>query len=150
ADGATIDVAGLQNVELPVSYNFVEIELRGPEAADSPLQRRGPVFGKTLIVDIRASGTRRDGTTWVGTPLADASGYIDNVGRSIEQRMTSGGTVTMRTALRPGSEVVLEQGSVINMAGGSIRYLSGTVPTSYVIGIDGRIYSMEKADPNMI
>jgi filamentous hemagglutinin family protein len=150
AAGATIDVSGLQNVELPVSANFIDIEIRGPEVADMPLQRSGALFGKTLTIDIRQSGTRSDGTTWVGTPLADSSGYIANVGRSIEQRMTSGGTVTMRTALTPGSEVVLEQGSVVNMAGGSIRYTAGMVPTTYLVGIDGRIYSMDKADPNLI
>src|SRR6202023_1655711 len=86
--GATIDVAGLQDVELPASYNFISFQPRGPEFADMPLQRGGPLFAQTLWIDIRASGTRSDGTTWVGTPLADASAYVDNVPQSISQLMT--------------------------------------------------------------
>ncbi|WP_163540250.1 hypothetical protein, partial [Klebsiella pneumoniae] len=86
--GATIDVAGLQNVELPASYNVIAVKLQS-EFADSPLQRppyaavnadgTGVVYGQTLWIDIRNTGTRSDGTTWVGTPLADASGYVAKV-----------------------------------------------------------------------
>jgi len=86
APGATIDVSGLRNVELPAGYNFISFQPRA-EFADMPLQRSGPLYGQTLWIDIRASGTRSDGTSWVGTPLADASGYVNAVGRSIYQLM---------------------------------------------------------------
>ncbi|WP_027534665.1 filamentous haemagglutinin family protein [Bradyrhizobium sp. WSM3983] len=152
--GATIDVAGLENVELPASYNYVSFQPRGLEFADMPLQRNGALFGQTLYFDIRSSGTRSDQTTWVGTPLADASGYVAKVGRSIDQLMTTGGTVALTTDLvappsggLPG--VTQSAGSVINVAGGSVKFLPGTVPLTRLIGADGRIYSMDKADPNM-
>ena len=125
--GATIDVAGLQNVEIPVSYNFISFEPRGTEFADMPLQRDGALVGETLWIDIRESGTRSDGTRWVGTPLADASGYVNAVGRCIKQLMTAGGTVSMTTDINNagtyGRDVVLAEGSVINVAGGSVRYV---------------------------
>jgi len=152
--GATIDVAGLQNVDLPASYNFISFQPRGGEFADMPLQRNGVLFGKTLWIDIRASGTRSDGTTWVGTPLADASGYVANVGRSITQLMTIGGTLNLSTDLTPSSkgtpQITQRAGSVVNVAGGSVNFQSGTVPATPLLGIDGRIYSMANADPNMI
>ncbi|MGP9814536.1 filamentous hemagglutinin family protein [Rhodopseudomonas sp. NSM] len=155
--GATIDVAGLQDVVLPASYNFVSFEPRA-EFADMPLQRDGVLYGETLWIDIRASGTRSDGTTWVGTPLADASGYVNAKGRSIYQLMTAGGTVDIGTELgdanggttATGRQVVLGSGSVVNVAGGNITYLPGMVPTTRLIGIDGRIYTMAKANPDMI
>jgi filamentous hemagglutinin family protein len=164
--GATIDVAGLQNVVLPASYNFISFTPRA-EFADMPLQRppyasvgsdgKGVVYGQTLWIDIRASGTRSDGTTWVGTPLADASGVVGAVGRSINQLMTAGGTVSLTTNLdnstigiaAPNRQVTAESGSVINVAGGQITFLPGVVSTTRLLGIDGRIYSMANADPNM-
>jgi filamentous hemagglutinin family protein len=161
APGATIDVAGLQNVELPASSNFISISPTN-EFADMPLQRppfvsvgpdgKGVVYGQPLWIDIRASGTRSDGTTWLGTPLFNANGDVSNVGRSIFQLTTAGGNVSLTTPQlnTPGQEVVLQSGSVINTAGGSIRYLPGTVPVTRLLGIDGRIYSMESANPNMV
>jgi filamentous hemagglutinin family protein len=150
--GATIDVAGLENVTLPATYNFVSFAPRA-EFADMPLQRQtgAPLYGQTLWIDIRASGTRSDGTSWVGTPLADASGYVAAVGRSIDQLMTKGGSVTLQTDLNnnSGGGRVQTAGSVINVAGGSVNFLPGMVPTTRLLGSDGRIYSMANADPNM-
>ena len=152
--GAVIDVAGLQNVVLPASYNFVLFQPRA-EFADMPLQRGGSLYGETLYIDIRASGTRSDGTIWVGTPLADASGVIGKVGRSIRQLMTSGGTVSLSTdvgsagIIASGQGVMTNGGSVINVAGGQIAFQQGWVPNTRLIGMDGRLYSMENADPNM-
>ncbi|MBV9559551.1 MAG: filamentous hemagglutinin N-terminal domain-containing protein, partial [Bradyrhizobium sp.] len=129
--GATIDVAGLQDVVLPVSANYVSYQPRA-EFADMPLQRNGPLYGQTMWIDIRATGTRSDGTTWVGTPLFDASGVIGSVGRTIYQLMTSGGTVNLTTETRPnglvqdpGRDVVLQPGSIINFAGGYVHYTGG-------------------------
>lgn len=154
-DGATIDVAGLQNVVLPASYNFIPFVPRGNEFADMPLQRNGALYGQTLWIDIRASGTRSDGTTWVGTPVADASGTINAYGRSLQQLMTSGGSVSLQTdrtatgAVTPSRSVITQSGSVINVAGGNVTYLPGMVSTSVLLGADGRRYSVTNADPNM-
>lgn len=150
APGATIDVAGLQNVELPASYNIISFQPRA-EFADMPLQRNGALYGQTMYIDIRNTGTRSDGTTWVGTPLADASGYVAKVPRSIYQLMTVGGSVSLTTDLSTsnGAASVKTDGSIMNVAGGSVKFLPGMVNTTRLIGSDGRIYSMTNADPNM-
>ncbi|KQT03020.1 MULTISPECIES: filamentous haemagglutinin family protein [unclassified Bradyrhizobium] len=160
APGATIDVAGLQNVELPAGYNVIPVRLLA-EFADMPLQRppyatvsadgSGVVYGQTLWIDIRNSGTRSDGTTWVGTPIADASGYVAKVPRSIYQLMTVGGSISLNTDLtvQNGPAGVTTTGSVMNVAGGSVKFQSGMVNTTRLIGSDGRIYDISKADPNM-
>lgn len=151
APGAVVDVAGLANVSLPASYNYIAFKPLA-EYADMPLQRspyEAALYGSTFYIDIRASGTRADGTKWVGTPLADASGYVSNVGRSIYQLMTVGGSVTLKTDLLAANARVQTAGSVINVAGGSVKFESGMVNTTRLIGADGRIYSMANADPNM-
>lgn len=155
-NGATIDVAGLQNVVLPASYNFIPFVPRGNEFADMPLQRSGALYGQTLWIDIRASGTRSDGTTWVGTPVADASGTINGYGRSIQQLMTTGGSVNLQTdrtatdGVTPSRGVITQSGSVINVAGGNVTFLPGLVSTTKLLGADGRMYSMTNADPNRV
>lgn len=151
APGATIDVAGLENVTLPASYNFISIKPFN-EFADMPLQRNGPLSGQTLWIDINASGTRSDGTSWVGTPLADASSDVSNVGRSIYQLMTTGGSVNLQTDLTTanGGGRVQTAGSVINVAGGNVTFEPGWVPTTLLLGADGRIYNMANADPNRV
>lgn len=151
APGAVVDVAGLANVSLPASYNYIAFKPLG-EYADMPLQRspyEAALYGSTFYIDIRASGTRADGTKWVGTPLADASGSVSNVGRSIYQLMTVGGSVTLKTDLLAANAGVQTAGSVINVAGGSVKFEAGMVNTTRLIGADGRIYSMANADPNM-
>jgi filamentous hemagglutinin family protein len=161
APGATIDVAGLQNVELPAGYNVIPVKLLA-EFADMPLQRppyatvsadgSGVVYGQTLWIDIRKTGTRSDGTTWVGTPIADASGYVAKVPRSIYQLMTVGGSISLNTDLKVengAASGVITAGSVMNVAGGSVKFLPGMVNTTRLIGSDGRIYDISKADPNM-
>ncbi|OAF02723.1 hypothetical protein AYJ54_25965 [Bradyrhizobium centrolobii] len=160
APGATIDVAGLANVEVPASYNIIPFTPNA-QFADMPLQRppyvsvgldgKGPVYNQTLWIDIRASGTRSDGTTWVGTPLADASGDVAKVPRSIYQLMTVGGSISLQTDLNTnyGASSVRTDGSVMNVAGGSVKFLPGMVNTTRLIGSDGRIYGMANADPNM-
>lgn len=149
--GAVIDVAGLQNVQLPASYNFISYKPRGGEFADSPLQRTGPLFNQSLWIDIRAFGTRADGSSWVGTPLGDASGFVNAVGRSIDQLMTTGGSVTLQADVKSGqvSQVVQGAGSVVSVAGGKVTYQPGMVPATFLIGADGRIYSMDRADPSV-
>lgn len=154
--GATIDVAGLQNVQLPASYNFIPFVPRGNEFADMPLQRSGVLYGQTLYIDIRASGTRSDGTSWIGTPVADASGTVLGYGRSLQQLMTTGGSVSLQTDLTATDNATLDRsvitqaGSVINVAGGNVTFLPGTVSTTKLLGADGRLYSMANADPNRV
>lgn len=139
APGAIIDVAGLENVTLPAGYNFISVSPRN-EFANMPVQRNGVLYGESLWIDIRT-----------GTPLADVSGDIANVGRSIYQMMTTGGSVKLQTDLTPdGASTVKTAGSVINVAGGNVNFLPGFVPTTLLLGADGRIYNMANANPNMV
>lgn len=145
ASGAVLDVAGA-TVELPMERNVVRAELRGDELANSPVQRDGALRGQTVFVDSRLTGTRPDGTTWVGTPLANLSGQVSLVGRSAAERNLAGGSI----ALESQGDVVVGQGARLDVSGGSIRYLDGYINTSQLRGADGRLYDIGTADPNRV
>src|SRR5262249_22254364 len=143
--GVNIDVSGTQDVSLPVSRNVLTVNLRANELRDSPLQRNGPLYGKNIAVDISVSGQRSDGSTWYGTPFADASGYIASIGRAIEERTAIGGTINMVS----GGDVVAVNGSTLNVSGGWINFQSGLVSTTRLLGTDGHLYDIANADPNL-
>ncbi len=69
-NGATVDVAGLSDVQLPISDILVTIPLIGAnELADSPLLRNSFLNGlKDVVIDSTLSGTNADGEAWVGSP----------------------------------------------------------------------------------
>ncbi len=115
--GALIDVSGSQDVNASVTENIIPVQLRGAQLADFPLQRNGPLRGQTIQIDIRKHGPwdptlnhGRGGYTWVGTPLADTSGYVALVQRSVGELTTSGGSVK----LSAGDSVVMQPGSKID------------------------------------
>lgn len=141
--GATISVAG-SIVSAPVSQNIVSAELLGPELADSPLQRNGALYGQTVEVDARETGIY-DGQEWVGTPLANVSGYIDLIQHSVGELTTAGGTVS----LTAGGSVVMQPTSEINVSGGAIDYQGGMVQTTDLLS-GGQIINIAQATPDMV
>ncbi len=146
APGATIDVSGLADVELPVADTLVTIPRVGQnELADSPLLRDGFLFGQSVVVDSTMSGTRADGETWQGSPIVNASGYIQNVPRTVNQLLTAAGSVKL-----VGHEVIAAKGSTIDLDGGYVNYLGGMVtgPTR-LLGADGKIYDISNANPDI-
>jgi len=143
--GAILDVSGIPDTELPMASNLLTVKLAGNELADSPLQQNGPLYGLSVTVDMRDSGTNPlTGEPWVGTPLANLSSYPNLVQRPIGQLLVNGGSVELTA-----NEFVGESGSIINLMGGYLHYLGGMVQTTELIGADGRIYNIGNADPNM-
>ena len=144
--GAIIDVSGLTDVELPMSALLVSIPRIGQnELADSPLLRNSFLYTqKNIVVDSTQSGTRADGLDWVGSPVLNAAGYVENVPRTIDQLMLKGGSITLAA-----DEVITRTGSQLRLDGGYLDYLPGWITTPNLLGADGRIYNIASADPNM-
>ncbi|HEY4076631.1 MAG TPA: filamentous hemagglutinin N-terminal domain-containing protein, partial [Rhizomicrobium sp.] len=146
--GATLSVAGLADVQLPMSANLVTVPRVGlNELADSPLQQDGIVYRSPFTVDARDSGTRDDGLAWVGTPLLNASGYVQGVPRTVNQLLVNGGSITLQNDEFGGT--IAASGSRIDISGGYIDYQAGLVQTTRLLGADGRIYDAASADPLM-
>lgn len=138
-DGALIDVSGTQDVQLSVTRNFVQAQLRGNELADSPLQRNGFLYTRNVTVDIR--GVDSNGNI----PLANVSGYVNSIGRTVGERTTTGGTVT----LDAGSTVVLHQGATVDLSGGYLDYQGGYASTTRLLASNGRVYDVMNAPANL-
>jgi filamentous hemagglutinin family protein len=142
--GAMLNVAGTPGVTAPISETILAVELRGAELADSPLQRFGLFRGKTINVDMRQSGIF-NGRPWVGTPLADASGYVGLVKRSVGELTTAGGTVKMNA----GNSVIMQPGSRVDVSGGWIEYQGGIVETTRIVS-GSQILDISQATPDRV
>ncbi len=92
---------------------------------------RKPVrcHGATVQVDISQSGTNPDGSTWYGSPIGDLSGYRNLIARNVGELTIAGGTVAINTS----GAVNVQQGSTVNVSGGSINYQGATVQTTKVV-----------------
>lgn len=126
ADGARINVAGLENLQVSSARNSVEVELRGDELKDSPINRQGPLRGQKVYVDInRAMANANAGKS---TLIAKDSleSYQGRIERTVAERSTTGGTVSIRSQ----GEAILAPGAVIDLSGGSLQYTPGLVNTT--------------------
>ncbi|ALN85816.1 filamentous hemagglutinin family N-terminal domain protein [Lysobacter capsici] len=141
---ATLNVAGLTDVQRPISDNYVTIERIGEnELADSPLLRGGGLFRQKVLLDIREHGVTDDGRAWVGSPLLNAAGYADQVPRKIDQMLVDGGSINVI-----GREFIARSGSTMELGAGYVHYLGGMVESRRLLGADGRRYSLADADPS--
>jgi filamentous hemagglutinin family protein len=142
--GATLDVSGLMDVELPMSSNLITVPRVGlNELADDPLQRNSFLFTQTVFLDRRLTGTNADGSTWEGTPVFNANGYVDAYGRTVEQLLQPGGSIQLNGAATVAS------GANLNISGGYIHYQAGFLPTTRVLGADGHIYDIGTVNPGV-
>jgi filamentous hemagglutinin family protein len=138
--GATINVAGSIEIPTPVTQNIVSVDLRSAELANSPLQRSGILRNATIQFDIRETG---DG--WIGTPLADVSGFANLIQRSVGQLTVAGGSVSITA----GASVVMQQGSTVDVSGGSTFFQGGKIKTTQLI-TGGRLVDIAKATPDLV
>ncbi|OYW44777.1 MAG: hypothetical protein B7Z33_10220 [Sphingomonadales bacterium 12-68-11] len=129
--GALIDVSGADNVAFDVADNVVELNVRANELSASPEQRDGVLYGEDVTVDIRR-----------GTSILDWTGTLANRNLTAEQRSVNGGTVNIR-ALR---QVRMDEGSKVDLSGGTALYAGGMVETTLLRTADGRIVDIADAD----
>ena len=129
ASGARISVAGLENVAVSAARNGVEVELRGDELKDSPVNRDGPLRGQKVFVDVNRALANAD----AGKPTLIAKdsllSYQARLERAVAERSTQGGTVRVSSQ----GEAIIESGAVIDLSGGSLHYTPASVPTTLVM-----------------
>ncbi|MGJ7543229.1 filamentous haemagglutinin family protein [Variovorax sp. LT1R16] len=160
-EGATISTAGLLEMPVDMVSNFVEAELRINELRDSHLQADTWLYGRKVIVDRRKSGTfsglmagvewvtDESGKVvkgfWVGTPLADVTGWVGNGLVTLSELAARGGDITIQS----NGSVITRPGSILDVSGGSVRYGDGWNTETLLRGADGRSYLMSSAPADM-
>ncbi len=142
--GSFIDVSGSRDVVVPMSQNFLSIQLRGAELANSPVQRGGILRGATLIVDLRRSGAYF-GRDWIGTPLADLTGYLGLIERSVGELTIQGGKIDIQA----GGSVVIQNGASLDVSGGWRNVQGGIVSTTRLLS-GNQIIDIGNAAPDRI
>lgn len=130
--GAKIDVSGIDTVTRSMESNVIEVELRNFELKDAPLQKDGELKNEKVKIDIRE-----------GTPLTDIQPTVAGIKRTIAERLTKGGDILLRSE----GDVIVENGSVLDISGGMITYLSGVINTSTLVLADGTLVDISQADP---
>src|SRR5262249_29767308 len=112
---------------------LVSVELRANELADDPNQRDGALRGSTVVVDAR-----------VGTPIANVSGAISLIERGVQERTSTGGTVTFDS----GGDIAIASGARIDVSGGAVTYAPGVMATTMLIRADGTTVDIGSASPD--
>ncbi len=130
---ALIDVSGY-DASKEMASNQIEVELRGNEFADAPLQKNGPLRGEKVNIDIRE-----------GTPVADVGAFINSVPKDLAERLSAGGSVTFNSS----GEVRLLAGAEIDVSGGTVDYAAGNITTSQLLAADGRLVDIADASPDV-
>lgn len=145
--GATIDVSGLQTVTLPASADTVSVSIQSNELRDSAGSRlNGGLKSTTVTVNqndlvlVPASTAYPSDRYYTGGGLLEVSGQLANIGHTISEWSTIGGSITLS-----GGQVVAQQGALLNLQGGSVAYAAGTVATSWVQASSGAIYNINSA-----
>ena len=142
--GSTIDVSGTPDAFVPLAQNIVDVQLRGSELADSPLQRSSGIRGKSLTVDLRLSGSY-SGREWVGTPLGDLTGIAGLTERNVSQLTTKGGSLTFQA----GEAIVVQNGATLDVSGGYFRNEGGMVKTTQLLR-GGNLVNISQATPDLV
>ena len=115
-------------------------------AASSPTARSnadGALRGAARQVDVRRAGTREDGSTWHGTPLADLSGDISTVARSVAERTSRWRHIDLALARRHHRR----RRRALDVSGGASITRTDSSAHRQLLGADGRVYDIGDADP---
>ncbi|MDH4482073.1 MAG: filamentous hemagglutinin N-terminal domain-containing protein, partial [Rhodoferax sp.] len=150
--GSAIDVSG-STVQMDMDRHVIAAELRGTELADNPLLRNSPLRGQKIYIDSRqalakaglnpADLSSLDGVA-SGTLIADTSGYLKQMERTVGQNTTRGGTVTFAS----DGTVSLQANSTVNVSGGWVDYQTGHVNTTKLT-LNGKMYDVQTAPADL-
>ncbi|MFC7286815.1 filamentous hemagglutinin family protein [Herminiimonas glaciei] len=147
-DKANLDVSGAVGVNVAMESNNVKVNIQGNELRDSPDNRdSGNLSNNDIWLDRRdlilvpaGTGGYASDRWYAAGGLLEVSGYLSNQGHSIGEWAAQGGTVTLG-----GSEVITQQGSAINLSGGSFNVQTGMVNQTWLKGSDGKLYRIGEA-----
>ncbi|MEH6501204.1 MAG: filamentous hemagglutinin family protein [Pseudoalteromonas distincta] len=152
-DGATLDVSGATGVKVSMESNSVKVNIQGNELRDSPDNRdEGNISSNDVWVDVRdlvyvPAGTNGyDSERWyTAGGLLEVGGYLGTQGHGVGEWMAQGGSVIFT-----GNDVVTQQGSQINLSGGTLDVQTGEIQLSWLRGADGQLYEVSSAPGDLL
>ena len=137
ADQARIDVSGTTRTSVSVAREFVTTALLGKsDLKDAPLQKDGPLYRSKVTFDVRRAAPI----------LGDTSTYVGAIRRSVDERLASGGSVTLTST----GALVAHPGASLDVAGGQITYTAALVTPTRLIGADGSRQTLAQAPKDSV
>lgn len=124
-EGSLIDVSGTTTTVLPMERNSLQVELRGFELRDSPLQRDGVLSGATVQVDL-SRGEDLD--------IADISAQVAAIPKTANEHNSAGGSVDIISE----GDFVFSSGAEIDISGGRIHYNDGYIQETRLLTRNGQ------------
>ena len=152
-DGANIDVSGAVGVKVAMEANSIKVNVQGNEQRDATVNREGGALNSQDVwVDVRdlvrvAAGTNGYATDrwYTAGGLLEVAGYLGTQGHSVGEWMAQGGSVRFT-----GNDLVTQQGSQINLSGGTLDVQSGYIKQTWLKGSDGRLYELSSAPGDLL
>jgi len=129
---ALIDVAGLKDVEVDLSRNFVEQLLTLTDLKDNPINRDGFLYRKRVIYDIR---------NLPDSKVADLDGFVSQVNRSLGERLAQSGGVKLKSE----GDLIQGIGSEVDVSGGTLKFNTGINTETRLVAADGKNYALGDA-----
>ncbi len=127
-----IDVSGTTSTVLADGPEHVQLQLRGNEFKDSPVQRNGALYGRRFGGRAQGHAAGRRERRRQGDP-------------AFRQRASLGGWY--RQASSEG-DVVVAKGATVDFSGGQVRYKGGYLNTSKLYAKNGTVVDIGNANPN--
>ncbi|QYC10700.1 filamentous haemagglutinin family protein [Brevundimonas nasdae] len=146
--GALLDVSGVQDVMMDMASNNLKINVRPFDMRDSALNREGDGIRSTDVwIDVRdlvlmPSGTGGHVGDRYYTPggLLEVGGHLGNTAHGIGEWTSVGGVININS-----NEIIIKDGAVLDISGGSMRYAGGYMQSTRMMGSDGRMYDIGQA-----
>ncbi|QHE75953.1 filamentous haemagglutinin family protein [Hydrogenophaga sp. PBL-H3] len=135
ASGARIDVAGVEEVQVSAARNTVQVELRGDELKDSPINRAGPLRGQTAYVDIARALARAESGESTLMARDSLEGYQARTERTVAERSTSGGSVSIASQ----GATIIESSVQVDLSGGRVQYDPALVKSTLLSSAGGYV-----------
>ncbi|MDF3837592.1 filamentous hemagglutinin family protein [Cupriavidus basilensis] len=153
AKNADIDVSGAVGVQVAMESNNIRINVQGNEQRDVPNNRDGKRLNNTdLWIDRRSLvyvapgvGGYANARWYTSGGLLEVGGYLGTMGHDYGEWAAQGGTVQFA-----GNEVITQQGSRINLSGGTLEVQTGFINQSWLKGPDGQLHEVSKAPGDIL
>jgi filamentous hemagglutinin len=129
--GSTIDVAGVL-YDQEASKAIVSAQLNSSELRDDHRQKGGVLQGTSVKFH-----------TVTGSAIGEVSGDLVKENVTALERNTVGGEVRLTA-----DEIILREGSLLDVSGGAVRYGSGGVAVTKLLS-GSTIHSLENASPSL-
>ncbi|WP_028682247.1 filamentous haemagglutinin family protein [Pseudomonas chlororaphis] len=152
-DGAVIDVSGAVGVKVAMESNSVKVNIQGNEQRDASVNRDSKNLNNNDVwVDARELVLVPAGTNGYATDrwytaggLLEVGGYLGTQPHNVGEWMAQGGSVRLS-----GNEVVTQQGSQINLSGGTLDVQDGMIQQTWLRAADGRLIELSRAPGDIL